>query len=164
MANMRRARDAITGSTLSQQRRRGIDSYSAHYEMHHFELCHSDAKESRGRRGKHGGQRTARSREIGSNFPGIRNAGMVADAGRVRPDPAAVSYPLIADGDADEMRSLVTRDDTSLCCRRGFRDALWSGSPAQYPGVLPPLRLKIDPVFRGNRQRIGGRDWLSRRS
>jgi hypothetical protein len=88
---------------------------------------------------------------------------MVADAGRVRPDPAAAGYPLIADGDADETRSLVTRDDISLCRGRCFRDALWSGSPAQYPGVLPPLRLKIDPVFRGNRQRIRGRNWLSRR-
>ena len=87
---------------------------------------------------------------------------MFADAGRVRPDPAVVSYPLFADGEADESRCLVTRDDTSLCRRRGFRDALWSGSPAHYPGVLPPLRLEIDPVLIGNRQRIGGRDWLSR--
>jgi hypothetical protein len=88
---------------------------------------------------------------------------MVADAGRLRPDPAAVCYPLIANGDTDETKFLITRDDTSLCRRRGFRDGFWSGSPAQCPDVLPPLRLEIDPVVRGNRHRRRGRDWLSRR-
>jgi hypothetical protein len=61
------------------------------------------------------------------NFRGMRNGRMFAAAGGVRPYPAAVGHPLLADGDADETRSLVQlavpRDDTSLRRRGGTRDA-----------------------------------------
>jgi hypothetical protein len=108
MANMRRARDAITGSTLSQLRRRGIDIYSTHYEMHHFELCHSDAKESRGRRGKHGGQRTARSRRSDRTSRGLGTPGWsptLAGYGQTPRPPATRSLP---------METPTKRDPSSL--------------------------------------------------
>jgi hypothetical protein len=67
------------------------------------------------------------------NIRGMRNGRVFADAGGVRPDPAAAGHQLLADGDADETRSLVQlavpRDDTWLRRRGGTRDAHWFGSP-----------------------------------